>query len=105
MDESSKKQQILQDLKKIILSKASIVYLLSDEEDRVEGLLKELTSSFQPRPKLFIWNPFYGLTGENEKVDNSNNPLAGLDSVIQRTDQAFYLFEGLLPFLKTDPLI
>jgi AAA+ superfamily predicted ATPase len=105
MDETSKKQQILQDLKKIILSKASIVYLLSDEEDRVEGLLKELTSSFQPRPKLFIWNPFYGLTGENEKVDNSNNPLAALDSVIQRTDQAFYLFEGLLPFLKTDPLI
>jgi hypothetical protein len=56
MEETSKKQQILQDLKKFILSKTSIVYIQSDEEDRVEGLLKELSATFQPKPKLFIWN-------------------------------------------------
>ena len=102
MEESSKKYQILQDLKKFILSKASIVYILSDEEDRVEGLIKELTSTFQPKPKLFIWNPFYGLTGENERIEDSKNPIEALDKVIQSTEQAFYLFEGLHPFLKTD---
>ena len=75
MEELSKKQQILRDLKKFILSKASIVYVLSDEEDRVEGLLKELSATFQPKPKLFIWNPFLGLIGENEKVDDSKNPI------------------------------
>jgi len=32
MEESSKKQQILQDLKKFILSKTSIVYIQSDEK-------------------------------------------------------------------------
>jgi SpoVK/Ycf46/Vps4 family AAA+-type ATPase len=105
MEELTKKQQILQELKKFVLSKASIVYILSDEEDRVESLLKELTSTFQPKPKLFIWSPFQGMTGENEKVDNSSNPLEALDKVIQRTDQAFYLFEGLHTFLKTDRLI
>ncbi|HUL31425.1 MAG TPA: hypothetical protein VLZ03_13320 [Thermodesulfobacteriota bacterium] len=62
MEETSKKQQILQDLKKFILSKTSIVYIQSDEEDRVESLLKELSATFQPKPKLFIWNPFQGLT-------------------------------------------
>ena len=67
MEELSKKQQILQDLKKFILSKASIVYILSDEEDRVENLLKELTATFQPKPKLFIWNPFQGLTVRKRK--------------------------------------
>jgi len=102
MEDHSKKQQILQDLKKFILSKASIVYILSDEEDRVEGLLKELTSTFQPKPKLFIWNPFYGLTGENERIEDSKNPIEALDKVIQSTEQAFYLFEGLHAFLKTD---
>ena len=102
MEESSKKQQILQDLKKLILSKASIVYILSDEEDRVESLLKELTYTFQPKPKLFIWNPFQGLTGENEKVDDSKNPIEALDKVIRSTEQALYVFEGLHPFLKTD---
>ncbi len=102
MEEFSKKQQILQDLKKFILSKASIVYILSDEEDRVEALLKELSTTFQPKPKLFIWNPFQGLTGENERIDNSKNPIEALDHVIQRAEQAFYLFEGLHPFLKTD---
>jgi SpoVK/Ycf46/Vps4 family AAA+-type ATPase len=102
MEEPSKKQQILQDLKKFILSKTSIVYVLSDEEDRVESLLKELTSTFQPKPKLFIWNPFYGLTGENEKIDDSKNPFEALDKVIQSTEQALYLFEGLHPFLKTE---
>ncbi len=102
MEESSKKQQILQDLKKFILSKASIVYILSDEEDRVESLLKDLTSTFQPKPKLFIWNPFQGLTGEDGKIDDSKNPIEALDKVIQRTEQALYLFEGLHSFLKTD---
>ena len=105
MDEPSKKQQILQDLKKFVLSKASIVYILSDEEDRVEGLLKELSSAFQPRPKLFIWNPFQGLTEEQGRIENSMNPLEALDKVIERADQTFYLFEGIHTFLKTDPLI
>jgi SpoVK/Ycf46/Vps4 family AAA+-type ATPase len=105
MNEISKKQQILLDLKKFVLSKASIVYIVSDEEDRMEGLLKELSSTFQPKPKLFIWNPFQGLMGESEKVDNSKNPLEALDKVIQRTEQSIYLFEGLHNFLKTDLLV
>jgi SpoVK/Ycf46/Vps4 family AAA+-type ATPase len=105
MEEPSKKQQILQDLKKFILAKASIVYILSDEEDRIEGLLKELNATFQPKPKIFIWNPFQGLIGENEKIDDSKNPVNALDKVIQRTEQAIYLFEGLHPFLKADPLL
>jgi hypothetical protein len=86
MNEISKKQQILQDLRKFVLSKASIVYILSDEEDRIEGLLKELSSTFQPKPKLFVWNPFQGLAGESERVDNSKNYLEALDKVIQRTE-------------------
>jgi hypothetical protein len=105
MSEPSRKQQILQDLKKLVLSKVSIVYLLSDEEDRVEGFLKELSATFQPRPKLFIWNPFQGLVGENEKIEDSIHPLDALEKAIQRTDQAFYLFEGLHTFLKSDPLV
>lgn len=105
MDQPSKKQQILQDFKRLILSKASIVYILSDEEDRVETLLKEFAATFQPRPKLFVWNPFHGLTGEEETVENSKNPLEALDKVIQRTDQAFYLFEGIHPLMDRDPLI
>jgi SpoVK/Ycf46/Vps4 family AAA+-type ATPase len=105
MNEISKKLQILQDLKKFVLSKVSIVYILSDEEDRIEGLLKELSSTFQPKPKLFIWNPFQGLIGENEKIENSKNPLEALDRVIQRTEQTLYLFEGLHSFLKADFLV
>src|SRR4030066_2451592 len=102
MNEISRKQQILQDLKKFVLSKATIIYIVSDEEDRMEGLLKELSATFQPKPKLFIWNPFQGLTGEDEKVDDSKNPIEALDKVIQRTEQALYLFEGLHSFLKKD---
>jgi SpoVK/Ycf46/Vps4 family AAA+-type ATPase len=105
MEEPSKKQLILQDLKKFILAKASIVYILSDEEDRVEGLVKELNATFHPKPKIFIWNPFQGLTGENEKIDDSKNPVNALDKVLQRNEQAIYLFEGLHPFLKADPLL
>jgi ATP-dependent 26S proteasome regulatory subunit len=105
MSETSQKQQIFQDLKKIILSKTSIVYLLSDEEDRVESLFKELIATFQPKPKFCIWNPFYGLVGENERIENTKNPIDALDKVIQRSEQAFYLFEGLHPMMQTDPLI
>lgn len=105
MDEPSKKQQILQDLRKLILSKVSIVYILSDEEDRVEGLLREISSNFQPRPKVYIWNPFSGLTGEEEAIENSKAPLDALDRVIQRTDQAFYLFEGIHSLMDGNPLL
>ncbi len=105
MEELSKKQQILQELRKIVLSKASIVYVISDEEDRFESLLKELSSVFQPKPKLFIWTPFQGLVGEGEVVANSKDPINALDKAIQRTDQAFYLFEGIHSFMLKDPLI
>jgi SpoVK/Ycf46/Vps4 family AAA+-type ATPase len=105
MNGISQRQQIFQDLKKFILSKASIIYLLSDEEDRVETLLKELLATFQPRPKFYVWNPFHGLTGENEKIENSKDPIDALDKTIQRTEQAFYLFEGLHPLMKSNPLI
>jgi ATP-dependent 26S proteasome regulatory subunit len=105
MEEPSRKQQILQELKKFVLSKASVVYILSDEEDRVEALLKEFASTFQPKPKLFIWNPFQGLTGEEEAIEDSKPPLEALDKVIQRTDQAFYLFEGIHALMDGDPLV
>jgi ATP-dependent 26S proteasome regulatory subunit len=105
MEKTSQKQQILQDLRKLILSKASIVHILSDEEDRIEGLLKELIATFQPKPKLFIWNPFHGLTGEDGGIVNSTHPLDALDKVIARSEQTLYIFEGLHPFLKTDHLI
>jgi ATP-dependent 26S proteasome regulatory subunit len=105
MDDLSGKQQVLQDLKKIFLSKASIVYILSDEEDRVEGLLRELAATFQPRPRLFVWNPFRGLVSEEGEVENSRDPLEALDRVIQRTEQAFYLFEGLEASIRTSPLV
>ncbi|MGD0917471.1 MAG: AAA family ATPase [Thermodesulfobacteriota bacterium] len=105
MEEASRKQQILQDLRKLFLSKVSIVYILSDEEDRVEGLLKEVSSTFQPKPKLFIWNPFQGMTAEDGKVDNVMNPVEALDRIIKGTEQALYLFEGLHTFLNTEPLL
>ena len=105
MVEPVKKQQIFQDLRKFFLSRTSVVYILSDEEDRVEGLLQELSSSFQPTPKLLIWTPFQGLMEGHEKVENSTSPLDALDRVIERLDQAFYLFEGIHSFLKSDPLI
>jgi SpoVK/Ycf46/Vps4 family AAA+-type ATPase len=105
MEETSRKQEILQDLKKLVLSKASIVYILSDEEDRVESLLKELSATFQPRPKLFIWTPFQGLVGEEETIENSKPPLDALDQVMKRTEQAFYLFEGIHSLMSGDPLL
>lgn len=105
MNEPSKRQQILQDLKKFVLSKASIVYILSDEEDRLEGFLREVSASFQPKPKLFIWNPFQGLMGEEGVIEDSKHPLDALDKAIQRPEQTFYLFEGLHEFIKKDPLV
>ena len=105
MNGVSQKQQILQELRRFVLARASIVYILSDEEDRVEGLLKEMVAQFQPRPKFFIWHPFQGLTDESEKIENTTNPVEALDKVIQRTEGTIYLFEGLHSSLKTDLLV
>ncbi len=105
MDEPSKKQQILQDLKRFFLAKTSIVYILSDEEDRVEGFLRELAATFQPRPNLFIWNPFQGLKGEDEEIENSKDPYDALDKVMVRAEQTFYLFEGIHALMDKDPLL
>lgn len=106
MNGISQKQRALQDLKRFVLSKASIVYILSDEEDRVEGLLKELASTFQPKPRVWLWTPFQGLVSENETLPDSIPPLEGLEKVIQRSDHCFYIFEGLHGFLKSDdPLL
>src|SRR5512139_1772 len=105
MEELSRKQQILQEIKKHFISGASVVYLLTDEEDRVEVLLKELAATFQKKPKVFVWSPFQGMVAENERVENTSNPVDALEQVIQRPNQTFYVFEGLHTFLRTDPLV
>jgi SpoVK/Ycf46/Vps4 family AAA+-type ATPase len=98
----SQKQQILFELKRFVVSKATIVYILSDEEDRVEALIRDLAAQFQPRPRLFTWHPFQGLTDDVESMQDTVNPLQALDRVVQRTEGTLYLFEGLHPLLKTD---
>ena len=58
-----------------------VLYVVSHEEDRVEGLLKEVSSTLQPKPKLFIWNPFQGLMENHTGIENSVHPLEALDKV------------------------
>lgn len=105
MNGISQKQQILLELRRFVLSKASIVYIQSDEEDRMEELIREFSAQFQPRPKVFIWHPFYGLADEDEKIENTAHPIEALNRVIDRTESSLYLFEGLHPWLKSDPLV
>ncbi|MGO8678600.1 MAG: AAA family ATPase [Limisphaerales bacterium] len=92
------------ELETLIRARYPILYLISSEEMRVQGLVVEIARKRQK--KAFEWSYSTGIVPagtsiQAQKVRNAatKDPIAALDQVIEQVEPAIFIFKDLHPFL------
>jgi len=92
------------ELETLIRARYPILYLISSEEMRVQGLVVEIARKRQK--KAFEWSYSTGIVPagtsiQAQKVRNAatKDPIAALDQVIDQVEPAIFIFKDLHPFL------
>ncbi|MGO9200118.1 MAG: AAA family ATPase [Limisphaerales bacterium] len=92
------------ELETLIRARYPILYLISSEEMRVQGLVVDIARKRQK--KAFEWSCSTGLVPagtsiQAQKVRNAatKDPIAALDQVIDQVEPAIFIFKDFHPFL------
>jgi ATP-dependent 26S proteasome regulatory subunit len=92
------------ELETLIRARYPILYLLTSEEMRVQGLIVEIAKRRQK--KTFEWSCSTGIVPAGTSIQSQKNrnaatkdPLAALDQVIEQVEPALFIFKDFHPFL------
>ena len=93
-----------QELETLIRARYPIVYLVTNEELRVQNLVVEIAQRRQK--KVYEWSCSTGIVPAGTSIQSQKNrlaatkdPLAALDQVIEQVEPAIFLFKDFHPFL------
>jgi len=102
---SRRDSDLLKEMSLLIRSRYGLVHLATDEDERVEVLLKHLADSMNL--PLFFWIPSAGLSrsGLPNSIAKTEDPDKALHHVEVSRLAAIYCMEGLAPFLRDDALL
>ncbi len=87
-------------LKDMILAKTSLLYLLSDEDRRLEREIKVLASAFKPPFRVYVWSCTTGVTLDDEPVMPTPSLMDTLDWFMDLNESAFLILNDIHVFLK-----
>jgi len=92
------------ELETLIRARYPILYLITSEEMRVQGLIVEIAKKRQK--KVFEWSCSTGIVPAGTSIQSQKNrnaatkdPLAALDQVIEQVEPALFIFKDFHPFL------
>ena len=92
------------EIETLIRARYPILYIITNEEMRVQNLLVEIAAKRQK--KVFEWTYSNGIVPAGTSIQSQKNrnastkdPLAALDQVIEQVEPAIYLFKDFHPFL------
>ena len=92
------------EIETLIRARYPILYLITNEEMRVQNLIVEIAAKRQK--KVFEWTFSSGIVPAGTSIQSKNNrnastkdPLAALDQVIEQVEPAIFLFKDFHPFL------
>jgi hypothetical protein len=99
-DPSSPPDDMVHDIALLIQSSYGLIWLKSDEDDRVEAILKHLADFMKLH--FFTWSLNHGLcrVDFDKPVYGTTDPKLALDHIIISGLPAIYHFQGLGPFLE-----
>ncbi|AFM25452.1 AAA family ATPase [Desulfomonile tiedjei] len=90
-------------LKGMVVAKTSLLYLVTDEDRRVEGEIKALASAFKPPLRTYVWSCTTGITLDDESVLPSPALMDALDWFMDINETAFLVLNDIHVFLKDNP--
>lgn len=90
-------------LKDMVLARTSLLYLLSDEDRRVEAEIRTLASAFRPPLNVYVWSCTTGVTLNDESVLPNPSIMEALDWFMNIQETAFLIINDIHVFLKDNP--
>lgn len=97
---------ILQKIQNLFKARASLVYLISEEEERVERLVSTAAAkTLGESAHLYTWSCLGGLRRGKEVVDGSTDPVRGLELFLKIADPSPLIFKDLHLLLDNNPAL
>ncbi len=93
------------EIETLVRARYPIVYVVSWEEDRVEGCLRGVADRRHKR--LFVWTATDGLVadGARSRDRETSDPMVALDAVLSSGDAAIFLLKDFHPYLKEHTIV
>jgi AAA+ superfamily predicted ATPase len=87
-------------LKDMVLAKTSLLYLLSDEDRRLEAEIKILAGAFKPPFRVYVWSCTTGVTLNDEAVLPNPSIMEALDWFMNVQESSFLILNDIHVFLQ-----
>lgn len=95
---------IVESIQKFLAGKAGLIYLISNEEARVERIIASCVGkSPTNRVKLYGWSCLGGFTNSNGAAELDADPVACLAHFLKLEEQAFLVFKDLHLLIQENP--
>ncbi|HTN02994.1 AAA family ATPase [Planctellipticum variicoloris] len=96
-----------EELEVLIRARYPLIYVVSWEEERVERCLRQIAQA--RNKKLFVWTITQGLVRSGAEAqrsragsNNTSDPIAALDAVVDQVDPAIFLFKDFHHFTSEE---
>lgn len=94
---------ILKRIQKLIAGKASLIYLVSEEEERVERLVSVAAEKTMRQPvRIYTWSCLSGLTSAGKVNDGKADPIRDLGQFLDVKELSILIFKDLHLLLDHD---
>src|SRR5271157_3394343 len=90
-------------LRDMVVARTSLLYLLSDEDRRVEAEIKALALAFKPAFRVYVWSCTTGVTLDDEAVVPNPSIMGALDWFMNLQETAFLILHDIHVFLRENP--
>ncbi len=90
-------------LRDLVVSKTSLVYLLTEEDRRIEGEIKALGGAFKPALRTYVWSCTTGVVLDDEVVLPQPSLMEALDWFMDLHETAFLVINDIHVFMKDNP--
>src|SRR5512140_790464 len=95
----------VQGLLKIISTGANLVYVVTDNERRTEGIAAQASARLKGADLPYVWNCTEGMSRGGVSVPDTVDPLRALDFAIAQPGPLVLVFKDLSWFWKDSPFI
>lgn len=92
-----------EELSILIQAQYPLIYLVTSEEERAEQAIFNISQSFKPQRKVYVWTVTHGIVeyGQPRSVTQHNtvSPEAAIEWIIRHKEPSIFILKDLHPFI------
>ncbi len=106
MEVTREKGRSIDNIRRLISAKQSLIYVVTWEEDRLQRTLEKIAKTMFSSPVKFLtWESTTGLSLDGKASPETKDPILALDKVMAMEENALFLFKDLHRDLEDNPLL